>query len=150
MKRITKFNVQLVRESSKNYEINNIIDSSEKARREIPKILDCSQWHNEKFGIVCLDSQNRIIGYHIITEGTINETHIYNREVILRALLNNATSVILFHNHPSGTLTPSHGDVKATENLKKALDNVQIKLLDHLILTDRQTVSLCEKGLISI
>lgn len=148
MKQVRMYHVELVRESSKLYEVDTKIDSSTKAPQVIREVLKVERWHNEKFGMACLDSQNNLVGLHIVSEGTANETAVYPREIAIRALLNNAVSVIIFHNHPGGSTKPSSADIAATKNIKAALETLQIKLLDHIILTDTEHSSFAEKGLL--
>ena len=146
MKAISKYTVKLVRESQPRYNITDkIADSSAKAKELLDVITCWREWHNEKFGMLCLDSQNNVIGYHIITEGTVNETFISGREVAVRALLNNASAVMLFHNHLGGSRVPSQADLKATECIYNALKTLNIRLLDHIILLD-DPVSMAERG----
>ena len=148
-KRIMKYSVMLVKESNKTYDIDNkTIDSSSKAQHLLKEMLNVSEWHNERFGFVALDVLNRVIGLHIITEGTLSETAVYPREVATRLLLNNAHSCILFHNHPAGSMKPSTADISATKNIKSALETLQIKLMDHIILGENDTFSFAERGLI--
>ena len=151
--RIAKFNVSLVRESYKNYKIENkVLDSSTKARRFLESdLLEVSKWHNEKFGLICLDAQNKVVGLHIISEGTINQAMVSPREVALRVLLNNATSVIFFHNHPGETKKFSSSDIQLTEKLKKGLELLEIKVIDHILLIvddELKTESMAELGLL--
>jgi DNA repair protein RadC len=148
MKQVRMYHVELVRESSKLYDIDTNIDSSTKAPEVLRKVLNVEKWHNEKFGFMALDSQNKLIGIHIVSEGTLNETAIYPREIAVRALLNNANTIILFHNHPGESLKPSQSDIIATKSIQKALETLQIKLLDHIILTTENHTSFAEKGLL--
>jgi DNA repair protein RadC len=145
---VTKYKVALVRETTKRYGVDKTIDSSSKAQDFLKDVTCYYEWHNEKFGMICLDNQNNVVGYHIIFEGSLSETPVYPREVATRALLNNASSVILFHNHPGNSLTPSQADIQATRNIKSALEVLQIKVVDHLILTDDSVVSMAERGLV--
>ena len=148
-KMIRKFSVQLVKESSKKYEVDNIIVSSSKAPKIIREVLNVENWHNEKFGILCLDARHKVIGIHIISEGTVNEAQIYIREIATRALLNNAVNIIIFHNHPSGGLNPSQSDVAITRKIKEALEILNIQLLDHIILGENEeSASLAEMGMV--
>jgi DNA repair protein RadC len=148
MKTVTIYRVELVRESSKRYDIDTVIDSSYKAPIVVRKVLNFEKWHNEKFGMICLDSSNKVIGVHILSEGTINETAVYPREIAVRALLNNAVSVMIFHNHPGESTNPSKADITVTNKVKQALETLGIKLLDHLILTTNEYTSFAEKGLL--
>jgi DNA repair protein RadC len=148
MKQVRMYHVELVRESSKLYDVDTIIDSSTKAPKVIREVLKVERWHNEKFGVACLDTQNKLIGLHIVSEGTVNEAAVYPREIAVRALLNNATSAIIFHNHPGGSTKPSSADIAATKNIKTVLETLQIKLIDHIIMTETEYTSFAEKGLL--
>jgi DNA repair protein RadC len=80
--------------------------------------------------------------------GTIDGTSVYPREVVKEALIINAAAVILAHNHPSGVAEPSQADERITRRLKSALELVDIRLLDHLIIGDGQTTSMASRGLL--
>jgi DNA repair protein RadC len=148
MKKVTMYHVELVRDSSKLYDIDTVVNSSIKAGKAIREVLQIEKWHNEKFGMLCLDNKNKIIGVHIITEGTVNESPVYVREIATRSLLNNAVSVIIFHNHPGDDPNPSKADIEVTKRTKEGLKTIGIKLLDHIILTSEGYTSLAEQGLV--
>ncbi|MES1195813.1 MAG: JAB domain-containing protein, partial [Steroidobacter sp.] len=79
---------------------------------------------------------------------TIDGATVHTREVVKRALAHNAAAVILSHNHPSGVAEPSHADELITRKLKAALDLVDIRLLDHLVVGDSRCESFAERGLL--
>ena len=87
----------------------------------------------EHFVTMMLDVRNRVIGIHTVSIGTLNASLVSAREVFKAAILCNAASIILAHNHPSGDLTPSPEDLQVTERLKKAGDLLDIDVLDHVI-----------------
>ncbi|WP_159991942.1 RadC family protein [Pelistega ratti] len=91
----------------------------------------------------------KLIHTAILAEGTIDQAQIYPREVLKLALRFHATYIILAHNHPSGSLEPSHADLQITDHLKEVLALVDIKLLDHMIIANGKAVSLAELGYIS-
>lgn len=103
---------------------------------------------HEIFSCLFLDSQNRVICFDQLFIGTINYAHIYPREIIERALEYSATSIIFVHNHPSGNAKPSRADIEMTRNLQKIFKGLELRLLDHLIVGDGETISLAELGLI--
>ncbi len=103
---------------------------------------------HEQFGCLYLDTQNQVLAFDILFQGTIDSASIYPREVVKQALLYNAKSVIAVHNHPSGQPEPSSADIAITRTLKSALATVDINLLDHMIVADHKVVSLAEKQLI--
>lgn len=102
----------------------------------------------EVFAGVFLDNKNRVVGYEELFYGTINQTYVYPREVIKRALHYNAAAVILAHNHPSGIADPSSSDLHVTKNLIKSLALLDIKVLDHIIVGDGMALSMMEEGLL--
>ena len=99
----------------------------------------------EESCILLLISAKLPLAKKMITVGTIKSTQIDHRRIIKEALLTNATAIILFHNHPSGTPTPSVADINETNKLKKACDIFDISLLDHIILTDESYYSFADE-----
>lgn len=110
--------------------------------------LKIGHLEHEVFGMLYLNSQNQVIGREELFRGTINQTSVYPREVVKAALYNNAAGVVLYHNHPSGALHPSDSDKMLTQGLKTALAVVDIKVLDHIIVSHTGSISMAEKGLI--
>jgi DNA repair protein RadC len=90
----------------------------------------------EQFRVLFLDNRNRLIADEVLGQGTINHAPVYPREIVRRAVLLDATSVILVHNHPSGNPQPSLGDIKMTKTIKDALETVDVIVHDHLIVAD--------------
>jgi DNA repair protein RadC len=89
----------------------------------------------EQFRIIYLDRNNSIMDNEIKQDGTIDYVTIYPREIIKKALILEATSIILVHNHPSGNLKPSKSDKELTLKIKDALASIGLKLLDHIIIS---------------
>jgi DNA repair protein RadC len=104
--------------------------------------------HHEVFAVLFLDSQHRLIALEEMFRGTLTQTSVYPREVVKRALTLNASSVVLAHNHPSGTAQPSRADEALTQTLKAALALVDVRVLDHFVVTASQAVSMAELGLV--
>lgn len=102
----------------------------------------------EVFAVLFLDAQNRPISIEELFRGTLTQTSVYPREVVRRALHHNAASVILAHNHPSGTSEPSHADQVLTQALKNALALIDTRVLDHFIVGGDTVLSFAERGLI--
>ena len=94
-----------------------------------------------------LGGGHRVIAFEELFRGTIDGTSVYPREVVKEALSANAAAVILAHNHPSGVAEPSQADERITRRLKAALELVDIRLLDHLVIGDGEAVSLASRGL---
>lgn len=103
---------------------------------------------HEMFCCLYLDNRHRVLRFDKLFRGTIDGTSVYPREVVKEALAINAAAVILAHNHPSGVSEPSQADERITQRLKSALDLVDIRLLDHLIIGQAQTTSLASRGLL--
>ena len=101
---------------------------------------------NEVFGIVYLDTRHRLIEFAELFKGTVDGATVYPRVVVQQALEKNAAAVIIFHNHPSGVAEPSEADRNITQKLSRALALVDVRLLDHLVVTDGAFVSLAERG----
>ena len=96
-----------------------------------------------------LDSQNRLITQETLFFGTLQQSSVYPREVVKKALAHNAAAVILAHNHPSGVVTPSNADKQLTLSLKETLALIDVKVLDHFIVAGtQQPLSFAENGLI--
>ncbi len=92
---------------------------------------------HEQFRVIFLDSKNKILKDEVMFEGTINQTGVYPRQILKRALEVNATAIIAVHNHPAGSLKPSNADISVTRTLQTACESLGLTLLDHLIIGDR-------------
>ena len=103
---------------------------------------------HEVFSVLFLDSQHRLLQHDEMFRGTLTQTSVYPREVVRRALELNAGAVILAHNHPSGAAEPSRADEFLTQSLKSALQLVDVRVLDHLVVGRGQVVSFAERGLL--
>jgi DNA repair protein RadC len=103
---------------------------------------------HEVFAVLFLDSQNKLLAMEEMFRGTLTQTSVYPREVVLRALHHNASAVVLSHNHPSGEVQPSRADEALTHTLKAALALVDVRVLDHVIVARGQALSMAEAGLI--
>ncbi len=101
----------------------------------------------EHFAIMFLDNKHALIKFEIMFSGTIDSSSVYPREVVKRALELNASAIILSHNHPSGITEPSQADKNITNRLKSALDTIDVRILDHIIVGGDCT-SFAERGLI--
>jgi len=103
---------------------------------------------HEVFAVLFLDSQNRLQAMEELFRGTLSQTSVYPREVVLRALHHQAGAVVLAHNHPSGTVQPSRADQALTQTLKAALALVDVRVLDHVVVAPGQAFSFAESGLL--
>jgi DNA repair protein RadC len=103
---------------------------------------------HEVFCVVFLDAQHRVIELQQMFRGTVTQTSVYPREVVKESLAPNAGAVILADNHPSGAAEPSRADEYLTQTLKTALQLVDVRVLDHLVVTANVVVSFAERGLL--
>ncbi len=102
----------------------------------------------EVFACLFLDNRHRVIELVEMFRGTINGTSVHPREVVRAALHHNAAAVILCHNHPSGDAEPSQADIKITQRLTEALTLIDVRVLDHIVIGDGNTVSFAERALL--
>jgi DNA repair protein RadC len=109
--------------------------------------LHLSHKSHEVFAAMFLDAQNRLIALDELFRGTLTQTSVYPREVVLRALQHQAASVVLAHNHPSGSVQPSRADETVTLTLKAALGLVDVRVIDHVIVAQGMSLSMAERGL---
>ena len=103
---------------------------------------------HEVFCCLYLDNRHRVLKFEELFRGTIDGTSVYPRELVKQALDINAAAIILAHNHPSGVAEPSQADERITRRVKSALELVDIRLLDHLIIGDGICTSLANRGLL--
>ena len=101
----------------------------------------------EIFAVLFLDVQNRLLAMEELFQGSLSQTSVYPREVVLRALHHQASAVVLSHNHPSGTVQPSRADEMLTQTLKTTLALIDVRVLDHIIVAPGQALSMAERGL---
>lgn len=150
MKRIDIYTVKQVKESGKNYDLETALISSPSDAADIIKaVFNLAEEAVEKFGILNLTTKNKVSGAHVISLGSLNTSLVHPREVFKQAILNNAASIILFHNHPSGDPTPSREDMDVTRRLVEAGRLIGIEVLDHVVVGEGRHVSFREKGLMT-
>ncbi|MEP6825436.1 MAG: DNA repair protein RadC [Ramlibacter sp.] len=109
--------------------------------------LHLAHKEHEVFAVLFLDAQNRLVAMEELFRGTLTQTSVYPREVVLRALHHQAAACVLAHNHPSGTVQPSRADEALTQTLKAALALVDVRVLDHIIVAPGGALSMAERGL---
>ena len=103
---------------------------------------------SERFAVLYLDCKNRVIAFENHFNGTLTSTSVYPREIVMAAMRHAASAVVLAHNHPSGTVTPSRADEALTQTLKAALALVDVRVLDHVIVGGNQALSMAERGIL--
>lgn len=123
-----------------------VLDSSQRAGEYASTLFTGKIY--EVFYLICLDTQNRVIHAVQVHEGTINEAPVYPRIIVETALRHQAHNVILAHNHPGGSLKPSKADIDVTQRIKTALEPIDIKVIDHIVVAGDKSISFAEKGLI--
>lgn len=129
---------------SEELQTQSSLSSPESVKQFLKLAIGSKQY--ESFNVLFLDVKNRLIKSEELFKGTLSHASVYPREIIKAALAHNAASVILAHNHPSGSPEPSQADLTLTQTLKTALDLVDIRLLDHFIVTNSQVYSMAEHG----
>ena len=101
---------------------------------------------NEVFGAIFLDTRHRLIAIEELFQGTVDGASVYPRVVVQKALDHNAAALVFYHPHPSGVSEPSEADRSITQKLSRALALIDVRLLDHIVVTDGAFVSLAERG----
>ena len=125
----------------------NIIHGPEDAATYAMEHLVLEQ--KENFCVMLLNTKNHVIGWHVISMGSLTASIVHPREVFAPALLHHAASIILVHNHPSGDPSPSREDIAVTRRLSKSGALMDIPVLDHIIIGVNNFVSMKEKGFTS-
>ncbi|MBN8757246.1 MULTISPECIES: RadC family protein [Variovorax] len=123
-----------------------VFDSPEAVKQYLQ--LHIGSRPHEVFVVVFLDVQHRLIMLEEMFRGTLTQTSVYPREVVTRAIHHQAAAVVLAHNHPSGSIEPSRADESLTQTLRAALALVDVRVLDHVIVSPGQSFSMAEKGLL--
>ena len=146
--KISRYSVKQVKEDTGIYEVDSkIVRQPANAVEIIQAVLNIQDEAQEVFGILTLNNKNAVAGVHVISIGTLNSTIVHPREVFKAAMLNNAASIILFHNHPSGDKTPSAEDIAMTKRMTEIGELMGISVIDSLVIGDGFS-SLKERGLI--
>lgn len=134
------------RHLSASMKAGDLLTSPELVRRYLSAEL--RHQPHEVFAVLFLDNQHRLIAYDELFYGTIDGSAVYPREVVKKALARNAAAAIFAHNHPSGIAEPSQADRQITGRLQAALDLVGVRVIDHMIVGDKEVISFAERGLL--
>jgi DNA repair protein RadC len=110
--------------------------------------LQLAALDHEVFAVMFLDAKHHLLRFEVLFQGTLTHTAVHPREVVKRAMALNAGAVVLAHNHPSGAAEPSRADELLTQTLRQALQLVDVKVIDHVIVGRAGTVSFAERGLL--
>ena len=147
MKRVTKYDVRLVKESSSLYDYDQKkLNNPYAVSKLLNEIFDMENLCEEHFVMLALDSKLRVVGAFDIHTGTINSSLVSMRSLFSRAMLCNANSIIVAHNHPSGVVKPSGEDINLTRRIKEAGEILDIKLQDHIIIGEDSYYSFNNEG----
>ncbi len=106
----------------------------------------CAQADREEFVVLLLDAKNKLLGFHVVSRGSLTSSIVHPREVFKIAVLGNAAALILLHNHPSGDPSPSAEDMAITTRLCQVGEVLGIKVLDHVVIGDGRYVSFVDDG----
>lgn len=143
--RVPKYKVQLVRDGSVPF-TTKICSTPRQAADLFRAFVGDSD--REHLIAIFLDTQNRFLGLHTVSIGTLDYSVVHPREVFKAAILSNASSLVLAHNHPSGESAPSEEDVRITLELQKAGELLDIPLMDHIVVGEASYASFMEMGLL--
>jgi DNA repair protein RadC len=124
----------------------SLLDSPKATRDYL--VTRVSDMQYEVFGLIFLTTRHRVIDVVEMFRGSISGASVHPREVVKMALAKNAAAAIAYHLHPSGVSEASHADELVTKRLQEALELVEVRLIDHIIVAGRETFSFAEKGLI--
>ena len=138
--------VVLVKERVGSYELPREIRCPEEAYNAIRVTTNVQAEAQEVFGVLILNTKNKIVAVHEISRGSLNSSIAHPREVFKPAILHNAAAIICFHNHPSGDPEPSKEDVELSNRLVEAGKILGIEVFDHIVVGDEGYVSLKERG----
>ena len=130
----TNYKLELVKEESKKYEVDNVIESPDDIYNVCKNILRLDKQAEEVLQILALNNKNKVIGLFEVSRGSIDSSICNPREIFKRLLLINASKFILAHNHPSGDETPSKDDILIAQHIKQCGDLLNIELLDFCVI----------------
>lgn len=155
MKKLTKKSLPIVSDVKVSYHPKLKISEMEivKCSRDSVRLF-LNSWDSgniefiEEFKIMLLNSAGRVMGIHVVSRGGMNGTVVDPKIVLVTAILGVANSIILAHNHPSGRLVPSSADMDLTRKIKGACQNLDIRLLDHVIISSEGYFSFADEGVL--
>jgi DNA repair protein RadC len=144
---LTSINIYILKQiriSQHRYDLDLPITTPAVCHHILNILLDLKREPVEKFGIISLNTKHKLLGLHILGQGSLDSVTIEPREVFKAAMINNAYAIIAFHNHPSGCPEPSVSDIAITKRLKDGGDILNISLVDHLIVGENKWYSMKE------
>ena len=149
MESVTKYDVRLVKESSSMYEYDKkAINNPQVVVKLLNEIFDLENRCEEHLVMLALDTKLKVVGAFDIHAGTAKASPVSTKSIFTRAMLCNANSIIVAHNHPSGVVTPSNEDVSITRRIEKSGEILDIKLQDHIIIGEDDYYSFRNEGML--
>lgn len=145
---ISFLNLKVVKEKSARYDVSKTINQPRDIYEIVTKVIDAENQAEENLWMLTLDTKNHLTGIFEVSRGSVDSSIVHPREIFKRAVMQNATSIALIHNHPSGDAAPSSEDINVTARIRECGKILGIDLLDHLIVGDGTYVSLKEKNLL--
>ncbi len=145
-RKINVFDMIMVKEKTATYIANRRCNTQHEAIGIARQVFRMGDSPYEKMVMLCLNNKNKINGAFEVSKGSASHTLLPVKEMLQRALLCNASAIIILHNHPSGDLTPSNADISATRQLIAACDTIGISFYDHIIISDTDYYSFKEAG----
>ncbi len=146
MVNISFLNLKVVKETSGRYDVQKKIQTPGDVFNIAQNVIRAGEYPEENLWLITLDTKNNITGIFTVSTGSLNASIVHPREVFKRAVLQNAASIIICHNHPSGDPTPSREDINTTKRIYEAGKILGIELFDHIIIGDNRYASLKERG----
>lgn len=146
MVNISFLNLRVIKETSGRYDVRKKIQSPNDIFNIAQNVIHANEYAEENLWLITLDTKNNITGIFTVSTGSLNSSIVHPREIFKRAVLQNAASIIICHNHPSGNPAPSQEDINITKRIYDAGKILGIELLDHIIIGDNKYTSLKEKG----
>ena len=147
MKRITKYDVRLVKESASNYDYDYVkLRNPYMVCQLVNTIFDLENMCEEHLVMLALDTKLKVVGAFDIHTGTQKSSLVSTKSIFTRAMLCNANSIIIAHNHPSGNPYPSMDDIHITNKIKEAGEILDITLQDHIVVGDNDYYSFKQEG----
>jgi DNA repair protein RadC len=145
-KRVSIVSIKMMREGSMLYDVRKICSPADAVELGRRFLEDADR---EQLVVCCLDTKNQPQSVNVASVGSLNSSIVHPREVFKAAILSNAASILIFHNHPSGDPAPSNEDISITKRLKEAGKLMGIELLDHIVIgSEGRYCSLKEKGIV--
>lgn len=147
MTNVNVYDIRLVKEKGGRYNVEKYINKPEDVQQYAINVLELDERTEEVMGMLIVNAKNRVLGVFIVSIGSLSSSIVHPREVFKRAIIKNASGIVLFHNHPSGNPEPSRDDIEITKRIVDGGKILGISVFDHIIIGENNKyVSLKEKG----